>query len=750
MSNAVMCSAIERSGFAWGAAESQFRLWSGSLLPREMLEIAPVHWCARRRVCLRLSMPGAAATHCAAQECRSSSRERLILIRFVARLSSRTRWHHRHKATSADYQRHGPTITVSREPDLRRDNFPMRSPVSIRRRTSTASMSRPPIWPYCFLPLLLVSLVSPALSSEPDWIEIRSPHFSVVTDAGEKRGRDAAFHFEQMRAVFGALMVKAKVTLPTPLQIVAFRNTKEMREFAPLFKGKPIQVAGLFMGNADRCFILLDMSVEEPWRVVFHEYAHQLMNGNISGEIQPWFEEGFAEYFSTIKVVGKEAQVGLLSDVDVQILRQSGMMKIVDLFSVRHNSSTYNESGDHRSVFYAESWLVMHYLYDQNLVPKAGAYLDAADQPGVSVEQAIQQGFGTSAGELNKDILRYWATGNWKFFRLPMPAGIESAGYIAKPLAMPDAKAVLADMHLHSPDYQEKAVAEFEEVLKLQPDNPAALRGLGYAYLMKRDFPRAGVYFTKATQHDSNDPRVLYYSGLLAQMEGGQAFGGGATQLALVQKNLEKSIALDPEFADAYSVLAFTYMSEGNNAQALNTMGKAVVLNPGNEQYRFNLAQLYLANQKVDPALAILEQLKNSSNPGVSAKASQSLTQAQAFKQTMLEGQRPGNSIARQPSAEATAASPPIFDPEQTAQKDLPPVRFLKGKVTAVDCSAPPGAVLTVLAGAKTWKLQVKDSGHVVVIGADNFSCAWKDQSVAVNYRATGETNGDVVSVEVQ
>jgi uncharacterized protein DUF1570 len=234
-------------------------------------------------------------------------------------------------------------------------------------------MSRSSIWPCCSLPFLAFALVSPALGSEPECIEVRSPHFSVVTDAGEKRGRDAALHFEQMRAVYGALLVNAKVTLPTPLQIVAFRNTKEMQRFAPLWHGKPIEVAGLFQGNSDRCFILLDMSAAEPWHVVFHEYAHQLMNGNIPGEIPPWFEEGFAEYFSTIKVAGKDAEVGLLADTDVQVLRQGGLIKVADLFRVRHDSSTYNESGDHRSIFYAESWLVMHYLYDQNLVAKAGA-----------------------------------------------------------------------------------------------------------------------------------------------------------------------------------------------------------------------------------------------------------------------------------------------------------------------------------------------------------------------------------------
>src|ERR1700693_4471372 len=135
-------------------------------------------------------------------------------------------------------------------------------------------------------------------------------HFSVVTDAGEKRGREVAMRFEQMRAVFGTLMTKAKVNLPVPLQIVAFRNTKEMRQVAPLWKGKPTELAGLFQGGADRSFIMLDMSVDNPWTVVFHEYAHQLMNGTMKAALDPWFQEGFAEYFSSIEVDSKEARVG--------------------------------------------------------------------------------------------------------------------------------------------------------------------------------------------------------------------------------------------------------------------------------------------------------------------------------------------------------------------------------------------------------------------------------------------------------
>src|ERR1051325_7708457 len=166
----------------------------------------------------------------------------------------------------------------------------------------------------CCFWLLLLGCTLSAFAGEAQWTEVRSPHFSVITDAGDKRGRQAALRFEQMRTAFGIFLNKSKVNTPIPLQIIAFRNTKEMRQFVPLWKGKPVQLAVLFQGAEDRCFILLDMSVDDPLKVVFHEYGHQLLNGNISFRPQPWFDEGFAEFFSTIQVNGNKVDVGRPSE----------------------------------------------------------------------------------------------------------------------------------------------------------------------------------------------------------------------------------------------------------------------------------------------------------------------------------------------------------------------------------------------------------------------------------------------------
>lgn len=593
--------------------------------------------------------------------------------------------------------------------------------------------------------VLLVAMVNSGWAGEAQWLEVKSPHFSVVTDAGEKRGREVAVRFEQMRAVFGALMVKSNVNLPVPLQIVAFRSTKEMRPFAPLWQGKPTAVDGLFQYSDDRSFILLDMSTENPWQTVFHEYAHQLLNGNTTAQMQPWFQEGFAEFFSTCDVKGKVAEVGRAPEGDLRVLDHSGWMKVSDLFRVGQDSSTYRENSDRRSVFYAQSWLVVHYIIERQWLTKSFTYFDLVARQKLDVNDAIRQAFGIRAEEWDKELFAYFRRGWMGMATIPTPAGIETTGYSVTPLSGADAKAVLAEVHAHSADYADQAIEEFKEVLTLQPDNAAALRGLGYAYLRRHDFDEAGEYFRKAAARDAKDPRVLYYSALLRSQEKQM---GDAAKVELTQKELLASIALDPNFADAYSLLAFTYQLQGQYPNAIRALSRALELNPRNDGYAYNLAEMYLANQEVERAAPILERLKNSQNRQIAMLASNSVAQVQAPK-SGLEARGPGAG-GGPPALERRGEASGAEGGESDGPATLVVVRFVKGKLVSVDCSAPPAATLTVAAGAKTWTMVAKDRNHLALIGADAFSCEWKNQNVAVNYRETGEGSGEVLSLELQ
>ncbi|MGC2612238.1 MAG: hypothetical protein WA320_19350, partial [Candidatus Sulfotelmatobacter sp.] len=46
--------------------------------------------------------------------------------------------------------------------------------------------------------VVCLSLASRAAEQSP-WLEIHSTHFTVITDAGEKKGKEVALRFEQMR-----------------------------------------------------------------------------------------------------------------------------------------------------------------------------------------------------------------------------------------------------------------------------------------------------------------------------------------------------------------------------------------------------------------------------------------------------------------------------------------------------------------------------------------------------------------------
>jgi tetratricopeptide (TPR) repeat protein len=563
----------------------------------------------------------------------------------------------------------------------------------------------------------------------------------VITDAGEKKGRDVALHFEQMRSVFGTLMTRANVNLSVPLQIVAFRGTKEMRQVAPIFNGKATELAGLFQGGEDRSFIMLDMSAESPWTVVFHEYAHRLMDGNLSTRTDPWFEEGFAEYFSSIEVDNKEARVGKIPEQTYQILQQMGMMRVSDLLRVQQNSKTYNESGDHRTTFYAESGLLMHYIYDNQWIPKVAIYFDALRNQQKPIEQAVQVAFGITPEQLDKVLRTYLSSGRFRYYPIPTPAGIVPAQFTVTPVSLADARALVADIHAHSPDYGDRALGEFQEVLKTDPNNASALRGAGFSSLQRRDFNQASEYLRRAAQLDSKDARVHFYYAMLLNQQGPP----DQARSAEIKKELTASVTLDPKLADAYSPLGYTQAVSGEPEKGMATMKKAVELAPRNERYQFNLASVYLMNRKVDDAVAILRSLASSGDPAIAMQANQALTQAMNYKQlnSQMELHNADSKMElRASSPEQAEVATPVEEPAA--------IRFMKGKLISVDCSQPPQALLTVVAGAKSLRVHVRDRDHVVLIGADQFSCDWKNKNVAVNYRERADGEGDVFSVEMQ
>jgi tetratricopeptide (TPR) repeat protein len=202
------------------------------------------------------------------------------------------------------------------------------------------------------------------------------------------------------------------------------------------------------------------------------------------------------------------------------------------------------------------------------LIPKLSVYFSLKIDKGMPVEDAIQQSFGMSAAQFDRALRTYVSSQHYLYYAIPTPPAITSKDYSVKPLSQADSGAVIADIHLHSLDHRNQALAEFQEIIKTDPNNAAACRGLGYAYLQTQDFMLAEEYFKRAARLNSKDPRVHYYSALLLSREGSSDQG----DLMEMTKELETAIALDPGFGDAYLLLAFTQARTGDSADALASM----------------------------------------------------------------------------------------------------------------------------------------------------------------------------------
>jgi len=170
-----------------------------------------------------------------------------------------------------------------------------------------------------------------------------------------------------------------------------------------------------------------------------------------------------------------------------------------------------------------------------------------------------------------------------------------------------------------------------------------------------------------------------------------------------------------------------------------------------------HLAQIYVASKKWDSANALLDRLKASDNPRIVAQANDLLSQAGAERRYGISPDAKGNPQAKfgpQKSPfdvlEQDQAKRDAADSATGATGEKGSMKFVRGRLLAVDCSKPPAAELTVKSDSATLKLHAPDFKSILLIGADDFSCDWRDRQVTVNYKPRGAVSGDLVSLEVR
>ncbi|HSB75884.1 MAG TPA: tetratricopeptide repeat protein, partial [Terriglobales bacterium] len=371
----------------------------------------------------------------------------------------------------------------------------------------------------------------------------------------------------------------------------------------------------------------------------------------------------------------------------------------------------------------------------------------------VAVEQAVQQAFGVSSEQLEQQVKGYYQSPQAAVRTLKLPLDVNMVNtYAADKLSAVDAQAMLAGLDVHMEAHQQRGMQALRGLLQQHPDNVLALRDLGYAYLQKDDLEEAADCFERAAKLNSADAWVHYYSAVLRHRSGEKL---SPEEREATKVDLREAIGLNPQFADAYNLLGLAEMESGDLQLSVRHLTTAVQLSPRNESYRANLAQAFIFARKWDDATALLQSLAASKDPKIAEQANQQLQemdQARTRERVEILG-RPADDYTAPQWRPKKKEPRPEAESKSTQLLQLPqhgPVLYLKGTLLSVDCADRPAATLTVRAGSKTWKLLTADYARLALIGADQFSCHWRDRKVAVNYRAMGGEQGAVVSLELQ
>ncbi len=648
-----------------------------------------------------------------------------------------------------------------------------------------------------FLVLIFCVLIESASAADEHWTRVSSDHFIVLTDAGERRGHEVAARFEQMRAVFGELLVRKKLRMSEPLEIIAIGSDKSYAQLAPLVSGQPTKAPAFFLPGEDRIFVVLNLFEPDSWRAVEHPFAHYLLNYNYP-PTQPWFDEGFAEYFASLNLTPKQAELGSDPELNpmyqtdllgnetqtsglksfTEILSNPVWLKWPDLFEMK-NRVLNGQEGTHHTLFYAQSWILVHYLLNKGKLPETGAYFDLVENQRVPVEQALQQAFGMTTAQFDPVVKEYFHSlkplfdaldqskqSNLIFAAQPiyqaaLPFFTDDVATSAKSVPLAEAHALVDEMELRIPERRARAFDDLQALISdTKAETAVAHRALAWAYVQKNDFAKAYEELNSAVQLSNSDPWTRFGLAQAAYHSGQKA--ARVQGLANMMESLHIVIDEFPDFAEAYNLLGWARLTGGGGNAALEAMKMAVQLSPRNEEYQLRLARAYLAAKKFDEATATLERLKLSQTPEIAHAAKKDLNDLPFLKKYGVSPQEEAaKENVSEPSPKQTLTSNEKGKKEEdddgssskptapASEIDKRPMKFLKATILSVDCSQDPAAVLAVSQGNKTLRLRAGNYKSLVVIGAGGFSCEWKNVPVSLNYRAGGKLDGDLVSVEL-
>jgi FimV-like protein len=582
---------------------------------------------------------------------------------------------------------------------------------------------------FCFPGAVSSNAPAPAKDT---WTSVRSKNFLLLGNASEKDIQKVGIRLEQFREVFQSLFTTLKVSSLVPTTVIVFKNEESYRPFKP-----NANTAGYFQPGPDVNYITLKISTDpnsdqDPFHIIFHEYTHLLVR-NTSGNVPAWFNEGLAEYYSTFSIVDQKVLIGKLIVSHVFRLRQNKMLPLRTLFQIDHQSPYYNER-DKQSIFYAESWALVHYLMlgkegkRRNQLSKFVELVSA----GRPAEQAFQDAFAMTIESMEQELGSYIQRNSYPIQINSFRDKVDYDGTMkSAPISEAETQAYLGDLLLKS--NRMDCEVYLQNALALDPSLPMANASLGLLRMRQGRHAEARKMLEHAVGDGTQNYLIHYYYAYALSQVGihdmEEVMGMAPENATIIRRELKRAIELRPDFLESYSLLAFVNLATGTDLdQTMEVLKQVLAGAPHRNDLKFMLAQLYLRRKDFKPARELTDKLIAEGDADIRERAQRLLAQLVSVEEltrinkdttTWEAGSRDDTARDRSGVVATETRIETPFDPaaalRQSLRKPLADEAQVQGMLTRIDCAGK-SITFVVRVGDRVLKLNTDTFQHAHIV----------------------------------
>jgi len=611
---------------------------------------------------------------------------------------------------------------------------------------------------------LMLAGTLPARGAEPaDWVEARSPHFHVVSNAKPKKVQEVTRKLEEFRHLLRLMFPGMRLDSPVPASVVLFKDSKSFGPYRPLTPdGKPLTLVGFMQPGPDRMYLAVNLGSPAPVETTFHEFKHLVLRLNFD-RCPVWLEEGLAEFFERTSIVGADFKMGGWQPGWWDLLQRHTLIPIEVLVEVDRRSDFYIVE-EKRNVFYAQSWLLVHYLMGADEGKRQAQFVRFVEllRHGVPQPEAFRQALGTDYASLHRQLRDYLQRSTLNLFQGKMTQRFEMAPVEVTPIPAALAQAYLSDLWLNSGrlDEAEKALQTLAQSDSAPPEVHYRLGRLAF---FRRDLDTAEKHLREALRGRPDDISVRYYTAwavsqnrLAGAVEPEERRAAATEVIELISPVL----VAKSDFPDAIHLLVQARLARDDPpAELIPLVERARQTGPRREDFGLLLAHLYLREQRWDDAERVLQAIANEPESPNREQALAWLNRVRDGRQgTMRWGTARGESSEPAP---ARPAGEPVEPPPAAAPGSPPEIRYIRGTLVNVACAGE-GAVVTLQeasrkgAPGKTLHLAVRSLQRVILIdpteSGKKLDCGPSGVPVSINYRVEPQgpsVAGVVMTIEL-